>query len=467
MGERRYDAIVIGAGMSGLAAGIRLAQFEKRVVVVERHSLWGGLNSFYKRAGRRFDTGLHALTNFVPKGTRNAPLTRILRQLRIGYDDLALGEQTYSRVMIDGLTLRFANGFGLLEADVAAAFPGQVDGFARLVRAVREFDAFDASLPLTSARAELARHVSDPLLAEALLVPIAWYGSAREDDVDWYQFVILFRSLFLEGFARPAGGIKPFLDLLLERYRAAGGELRLGHGVGRVVLDERGRALGVVLDDGTEIEADHVFSSAGLPETLALAGREAPRESIGRLSFVEVVHVTSQPSRALGHEATITFFNTGRHFAWRRPEALVDVRTGVVCSSDNYASSLPSAEGTLRVTALANHDRWSALDDAGYAEAKRTTEAAILAAAAPFAFDPRPVSLAKDVFTPRTIRHYTGHFGGTVYGSPVKRREGDSGIPNLHIVGTDQGLLGIVGALLSGITMANRHGLAPAEKVAS
>ena len=79
----RYDALIIGAGMSGLGAGIRLAQAGKRVLILERHYLWGGLNSFYKRGGRRFDTGLHALTNYVPRGTAGAPLTRILRQLRI------------------------------------------------------------------------------------------------------------------------------------------------------------------------------------------------------------------------------------------------------------------------------------------------------------------------------------------------------------------------------------------------
>ena len=71
-----YDTILIGAGMSGLAAGIRLAQFDQRVLVLDRHYLWGGLNSYYKREGRRFDVGLHALTNFVPKGTRGRPLTR-------------------------------------------------------------------------------------------------------------------------------------------------------------------------------------------------------------------------------------------------------------------------------------------------------------------------------------------------------------------------------------------------------
>jgi glycine/D-amino acid oxidase-like deaminating enzyme len=98
MSSSRYDAIVIGAGMSGLAAGIRLAQFDKRVVVLERHYLWGGLNSFYKRDGRRYDSGLHALTNYVPRHVKNTPLPRMLRQLRIGRDELELGEQTYSEI---------------------------------------------------------------------------------------------------------------------------------------------------------------------------------------------------------------------------------------------------------------------------------------------------------------------------------------------------------------------------------
>jgi hypothetical protein len=46
---------------------------------------------------------------------------------------------------------------------------------------------------------------------------------------------------------------------------------------------------------------------------------------------------------------------------------------------------------------------------------------------------------------------------GAVYGSPVKRRDGATGIANLNLVGTDQGLVGVVGALLSGVTMANLH----------
>ena len=61
-----YDTIIIGAGMSGLAAGIRLAYYEQRVCILERHNTIGGLNSFYRLRGRDYDVGLHAVTNFTP-----------------------------------------------------------------------------------------------------------------------------------------------------------------------------------------------------------------------------------------------------------------------------------------------------------------------------------------------------------------------------------------------------------------
>ncbi|MEZ6018570.1 MAG: FAD/NAD(P)-binding protein [Planctomycetota bacterium] len=120
------DTLIIGAGMSGLAAGIRLAQYEHDVLVLDRHSLWGGLNSFYKKAGRPFDVGLHALTNYVPRGTRGRPLSRILRQLRMPYEALALGEQWGSESAFPGVKLRFSNDFGIAGgSEVARTFPGE------------------------------------------------------------------------------------------------------------------------------------------------------------------------------------------------------------------------------------------------------------------------------------------------------------------------------------------------------
>ena len=75
--QNAYDTIIIGAGMSGLAAGIRLAYYDQKVCVLERHTTIGGLNVFYRLRGRDYDVGLHAVTNFTPRGAKKGLLKRL------------------------------------------------------------------------------------------------------------------------------------------------------------------------------------------------------------------------------------------------------------------------------------------------------------------------------------------------------------------------------------------------------
>ncbi|MCE9593585.1 MAG: FAD-dependent oxidoreductase [Planctomycetes bacterium] len=452
----RYDALIIGAGLSGLGAGIRLAQFGKRVAILEKHSVWGGLNSFYKLEGRLFDSGLHAFTNYVPRGERTRPLGKILRQLRIDHDALELGEQTWSAIRFADAELKFSNDFELLRSEIARVFPSETANFDRLVADLPDYDVLDGRRSGVWARAELTKYFREPLLVEMLMCPLCFYGSAHERDVEWEQFAILFRSLFLEGFARPAGGIRAVLDVLVKRFKAEGGEIKLRSGVRRIVIDG-GEARGVELENGAVLEAEHVFSSAGRVETRRLCGAADEAADVGRLSFIEAIAVTERTPRESRFDGTAIFFNDSPRFEYARPDELVDARSGVICTPNNYATPRPLAEGMLRVTLLANYDRWTALGDEDYAREKaRATELAF-AAAARFAFDVRGREVFQDTFTPRTIERFTGHLGGAIYGSPRKSHDGSSGVERLSLIGTDQGLVGIVGALLSGITIANRR----------
>src|SRR2546428_14169912 len=120
-----YDVLIIGAGMSGLAAGIRLAMFGSRVCILERHYALGGLNSYYRLEGRNYDVGLHALTNFAPRGAKHGPLPRLLRQLRLGWDDFELAEQNGSAIDFPGVRLWFNNDPALLLSEIERAFPNQ------------------------------------------------------------------------------------------------------------------------------------------------------------------------------------------------------------------------------------------------------------------------------------------------------------------------------------------------------
>ncbi len=457
-----YDTIIIGAGMSGLAAGIRLAYFDQRVCILERHTTIGGLNSFYRLGGRDYDVGLHAVTNYVPQGTKRGPLARALKQLRFTRDDFALAPQIGSRIAFPGVHLDFGNGIDLLESEVASKFPAQVDNFRRLLARLIEYDDLDQESFEISARDVLNDTLSDPLLIEMLLCPLMWYGNAREHDMDFGQFCIMFRSIFLEGFSRPFAGVRLILKNLVRKFRALGGELKLRSGVERIHV-EGDQAVGVVLDNGEELEGRRILSSAGLVETLRLCDdvTEPIDQQAGRLSFCEAISVLDREPQKLGYDRTILFFNDSETFHWKKPdELLCDVRTGVICSPNNYAydpadGQLP--DGVMRMTALADFDRWSHLSEEAYRLEKLRWYDRIVASAVQFVPDFRGHVVETDMFTPRTIRRFTWHDNGAVYGAPEKRLNGTTHLRNLFLCGTDQGFVGIIGSIVSGISIANQH----------
>jgi phytoene dehydrogenase-like protein len=452
-----YDAVIIGAGISGLAAGIRLAYYGKRVCILERHTTIGGLNSFYRLAGRQFDVGLHAVTNFAPKGTRTGPLARILRQLRFRWEDLALVPQIGSRISFPGVSLSFNNDFELFRSEVHKNFPAERDGFDKLAAAVIDYSDLHEPVAAQSARATVATWIKDPLLVDMIFCPLQFYGGPREHDMDFGQFSVMFRSIFREGLARPWAGIRLILKNLVKRFKLLGGELRLRAGVARMETAE-GRVARLVLEDGSHVEGQSVFSSAGLVETMRLCGAAAPdAPPAGRLSFVETVSVLDHEPRLLGCDRTMVFFNDGPRFHWQRPDELVDTRSGVICCPNNFAYERPLGEGIVRVTSLANYDAWRSLSPEAYQAAKRACYEQINAAAVRHVPDFRSRVVADDTFTPTTIERFTGHQNGAVYGAPQKRTSGTTHLKNLFICGTDQGLVGIIGTMVSGILMANRH----------
>jgi len=240
-------------------------------------------------------------------------------------------------------------------------------------------------------------------------------------------------------------------------------------GVARLRVRD-GRVREILLDDGKVLTADVVVSSAGLVETRRLCDdqpADAGAEVLGKLSFVETITMFSGQPRELGWEETIVFFNDAERLTYARPEGLVDPRSGVICLPNNYhySSGRELAEGILRVTALANYERWMALTRAGepaegYAEEKEKWREVLLEEALKFLgkspeHDLRSRITGHDMFTPRTVVHFTGHLGGAIYGASQKARDGRTHLGNLFVCGTDQGFLGITGAMLSGITVAN------------
>jgi phytoene dehydrogenase-like protein len=454
-----YDVLIIGAGMSGLAAGIRLTYYGKRVCIVEKHYRVGGLNSFYNLGGYKFDVGLHAMTNYVPKGVRLAPLPKLLRQLKLKAEDFALCPQRMSVIKFPDRTLRFNNDFDFFVQEVVDNFPAQADNFQKLLKTIFEYDELNLYAEPISARKVVSSIIPDPLLSDMIFCPLMFYGNAQENDMEFGQFVIIFKSIFCEGFARPQAGVRQILDVLVKKYKACGGELKMRCAVTNLKC-ANGKVESVLLENGETLTADRILSSAGYVETMRLLSdydSASFKHDVGRISCMESIMVLDKEPAKMGYDTTVTFFNNSDRFDYRRPDGLVDVSSGVICCPNNFQFEKPLPEGMLRITNMANFDLWNRLGEKEYKAQKAGWLEATLKEVVKFIPDFRDSIIFTDIFTPKTIHRFTGHINGAVYGTPNKIKTGRTHLDNLFICGTDQGFLGIVGTMLSGISMANLH----------
>jgi len=467
---RKYPLLIIGGGLSGLAAGIRFARFGQKVLILEKHSKAGGLNSYYYRKGRLLETGLHAITNYASPEDKHAPLNRLLRQLKIPRRTVKLRQQKTSEILFPGrANLCFSNDFSMLQLQIAKRFPGSVKQFAQMLTEIDAYDAF-APRPKVSARTFVATFLQDRLLLEMIFCPLMFYGGSDEDDMDLSQFIILFRAIFQEGFFRPEGTIKDLLGLLLQQYKNFGGEIEFSSGV-KEILTENNRISGIRTDAGEVISCDDLISTAGSPETkrlfkvpeAAAAFSELPEDKTsGRLSFLESIYLFNKSARNhLPEDRTIIFYNLSEKFSYRRPDDAVDLNSGVICFPDNFERNRQGDTIQMRVTHLANYEKWlHAYQDADtsrypamktdWTERSRKVLGKIIGNCS-------ENIVYEDSFTPVTIERFTSRTQGAVYGSSEKIKDGRTYFANLYIAGTDQGYLGIVGALLSGVTMVNQH----------
>ncbi len=472
-----YPLIILGGGLSGLAAGIRYARFGNKVLILEKHNKVGGLNSFYYRQGMLFETGLHSITNYSPPDDRHAPLNRLLRQLKISRRQFITHEQIGSEVYFGKRgSLRFSNNFKLLTENIEKLFPESIDRFISFINEINSINPF-LPKPWESARHKLLETLKNKLLVDFILCPLMFYGSSQQHDMDFYQFIIMFRAVFQEGLFRPEGTIKDLLDSLVAKYRSFGGEIRTSSGVEAILTDsgKTGKVAGVHLESGEEILCDCLLSTIGYPETMQILqvasnkqrpsgiGLPAldPKEINARLSYIEHIYVLPQKMRTkLKNDRTIIFYNLAENFNYQIPSEAVDLRSGIICFPDNFQGMQKKDTFQLKTTHLANYTSWlnssRSENPDEYDQMKFQWMQKSKNVVGKIVGNFQENIVYEDSFTPLTIEKYTSKIHGAIYGSPTKIKDGRTPFENLFLAGTDQGFLGIIGAMLSGVTIVNQ-----------
>jgi phytoene desaturase len=287
MNPERPRAIVVGAGLGGIAAAARLARAGYAVTVLEKNSTPGGRCGRLTRAGHRFDVGP---TLFLMPEVFEATYADLGERLA-DHLDLIRVDPTYQVRFDDGAALTLTSDLNALERQLEAIEPGSFGGLLRyldegrrhyhlaLERFVgRNFyslaDYFSpANLPLLFQLKALVRHYAnigryfrDPRLKAAFTFQNMYLGLSPYDAPATYsllQYTELARGVWF-----PRGGLFRVVESLVAIAERLGVGFRYDAPVERIVI-EGGRAAGVVLDDGTRLPAEVVVANADLPYVYA------------------------------------------------------------------------------------------------------------------------------------------------------------------------------------------------------
>lgn len=159
-----YDAIIIGSGIGGLSAAIRLAQREYRVLLLEASSQFGGYIGPVVFEDYVFDIGIHYLGKLGP----GEAFRKLLDKL--GLDELEFVEldpDKFDRYIFPDYEFHFCRGRDALTDRLNRDFPGEEKGIRQFLDIVDKVD--QATVPEKMVRSSFASWIPYLLLHPVVL----------------------------------------------------------------------------------------------------------------------------------------------------------------------------------------------------------------------------------------------------------------------------------------------------------
>lgn len=281
MESQNKKILIVGAGVSGLAAGIYLERSGFDVTIYEQHVIAGGLSTSWKRKGYLFEGGMHWLTGSSPE----LPMNRLWLETGALQENNPIYTKDPVYTLIDGSkTLSLYRDVDKLEKEFIDYAPEDTKEIKRMCRHIRIFRKFHMpvyDVPFLKAK----KHVF-PTFREFLSMVPALFVLPSLTKLSYVNYVNRFQNENLRhllmtvigdrynalsfvytmgDFASgdcgyPEGGSLRLTQNMADTFTNLGGIIHYHSPVEKIAI-ENGTARGVYVD-GKLIKADNVLVTA-------------------------------------------------------------------------------------------------------------------------------------------------------------------------------------------------------------
>lgn len=496
MTKARFDAIIVGSGIGGLAAAKLLAsKGKKRVLVLEQHTRLGGMTHSFDRRGYHFGTGVHYIGATAGGALASAP--DLLRWMSDGEAQFSPLPEVFDRLFTPtgevGVPRGLDNYASVLKArfpDEAAAIDAYFEDARRAASAVGR-SIFLKSLPgprrwmlkrlerhcplaFETTESVLRRRFRSKALRSILAAQWGDYGVPPSRSAFGFHAVIAVMH-YEGGAVYPVGGSDAVTEAIVDGLRSSGVELRTGWSVQRICTERRRwggyRVTGVEAvqrssGETASFESRTVISDAGSANTFGrLLDRRQPSKPL-----------TDLPRNPSG---LVLFLGLSRSPAewgadganhWILPQldhdevAQAEPGEGLLYVSFPSLKNPAAMRPTLEVVSITEPNRLAAWKGSGptrgdgYRAAKHAVTERILERLEAHLPGLREAVDHAELGTPRTFERYQASERGAFYGlacSPERLRSPWAGartpVGGLFLAGQDAASPGVMGALFGGL----------------
>ena len=274
----RSSAVVIGAGLGGLSAAMRLGSKGYSVTVIDRLDRVGGRGSSVTKNGFRFDLGPTILT--VPQVFEK--LWKDCGKDFAGDVELVPLDPFYEIRWQDGSRFQVRSSEEEMLAEVTRNFPKDLKGYCKFLEdcekryvfgfeglgrrpmnkiwdLLKEIPGFIRLRADRSVYSHVSTRVKDPKFRMALSFHPLFIGGDPRNVTSMYILVSHLEKAF--GVHYVKGGVQALADAMANVVKEQGGQVLLNSNVENITLNKQ-KADGVMLENGLKLKADIVVSNA-------------------------------------------------------------------------------------------------------------------------------------------------------------------------------------------------------------